>query len=131
MTMGIVLYMLCGVFNGYFSNRIYKSAEGAKWYETSLLGASLFPGIVFSSGFGINMYLWYYQSSGALPFGTMLALFALWLCVSVPLVLAGGYFGFRKAALSFPVGVNQIPRQIPEQPWYMNPVVCVLVGGIL
>lgn len=26
---------------------------------------------------------------------------------------------------------NKIPRQIPEQPWYMNPVFSCLVGGVL
>jgi transmembrane 9 superfamily protein 2/4 len=29
------------------------------------------------------------------------------------------------------VRTNKIPRQVPEQPWYMNPVFSVLVGGIL
>ena len=153
--------MLCGMFNGYFSARIYKSAEGSKWYETSLFAALLFPSVVFGAGFCVNLFIWYYGSSvsvmpapfhvvkqhpngtasiylavaclaaaylavvgvrlaqGALPFGTMMALLCLWFGISVPLVLAGGYFGFRKDALSFPVSVNQIPRQIPEQP-YVN-----------
>lgn len=26
---------------------------------------------------------------------------------------------------------NKIPRQIPEQPWYMNPIFSILIGGIL
>jgi len=30
-----------------------------------------------------------------------------------------------------PVRVNQIPRQIPEQVWYMRPLVSILMGGIL
>lgn len=30
-----------------------------------------------------------------------------------------------------PVRTNQIPRQIPEQVWYMRPAVSVLMGGIL
>jgi len=29
------------------------------------------------------------------------------------------------------VRTNKIPRQIPEQAWYMNPVFSVLIGGIL
>ena len=27
--------------------------------------------------------------------------------------------------------VNNIPRQIPPQPWYLHPIPSVLVGGIL
>ena len=30
-----------------------------------------------------------------------------------------------------PVRTNKIPRQIPEQPWYMNPLFSILIGGIL
>jgi hypothetical protein len=29
------------------------------------------------------------------------------------------------------VRTNKIPRQIPEQPWYMNPLFSCLVGGVL
>ena len=30
-----------------------------------------------------------------------------------------------------PVRTNKIPRQIPEQAWYMHPVFSTLIGGIL
>ena len=30
-----------------------------------------------------------------------------------------------------PVRTNQIPRQIPEQVWYMQPSITILMGGIL
>ena len=26
---------------------------------------------------------------------------------------------------------NQIPRQVPEQPWFLNPLVVILTGGVL
>ena len=78
-----------------------------------------------------NLFLWGKKSSGAVPFGTLIALCALWFCISVPLVFLGSYFGFKKDAIELPVKTNQIPRQIPEQPWYLNTVVCIFVGGIL
>jgi transmembrane 9 superfamily protein 2/4 len=49
----------------------------------------------------------------------------------VPLVLAGGYFGFRKEKYKFPVGVNTIARQIPDSAWFLNPLVSSLLAGIL
>merc|ERR1719197_1605758 len=55
----------------------------------------------------------------------------LWFGISVPLVFLGSYFGFRKDAISLPVRTNQIPRQIPAQPWFINPLFTSLVGGIL
>ena len=32
---------------------------------------------------------------------------------------------------SQPVRTNQIPRQVPDQIWYMNPIVSTLMAGIL
>uniref|UniRef100_A0A453LM41 Transmembrane 9 superfamily member n=1 Tax=Aegilops tauschii subsp. strangulata TaxID=200361 RepID=A0A453LM41_AEGTS len=39
--------------------------------------------------------------------------------------------GFKKPAMEPPVKTNKIPRQIPEQAWYMNPLFTILIGGIL
>ena len=33
--------------------------------------------------------------------------------------------------LEFPVRTNMIPRQIPDQSWYMQSLFSVLIGGIL
>lgn len=54
------------------------------------------------------------------PFTTMLALLCMWFGISMPLVYLGYYFGFRKQPYDNPVRTNQIPRQVPEQRWYMN-----------
>ena len=62
--------------------------------------------------------LWYYGSSAAIPFFTLVALLALWFGVSVPLTFVGAYFGFRKPMIEQPVRTNQIPRQIPDQSIY-------------
>merc|ERR1711920_532123 len=78
-----------------------------------------------------NLFIWGQKSSGAVPFSTMFALLVLWFGISVPLVFLGSYFGFRKAAIELPVRTNQIPRQIPKQPWFIRPVFTSLVGGIL
>ncbi|CAL9172628.1 unnamed protein product, partial [Musa hybrid cultivar] len=42
------------------------------------------------------------------------------------------YVGFKKPAIEDPAKPNKIPRQIPEQAWYMNkPIFSILNGGIL
>ncbi|KAH9734398.1 hypothetical protein KPL71_017359 [Citrus sinensis] len=91
----------------------------------------MFPGICFAIFFVLNALIWGEKSSGAVPFGTMFALVFLWFGISVPLVFVGSYIGFRKPAIEDPVKTNKIPRQIPEQPWYMNPIFSILIGGIL
>merc|ERR1712007_274453 len=45
--------------------------------------------------------------------------------------MGGAYFGFRKQNIELPVRINQIPRQVPEQPWFIQPIFTSLVGGVL
>lgn len=56
----------------------------------------ILPGIVFVLECVLNTVVWAEGSSSALPFGTFVAILALWLCVSTPLVFAGAYFGYKK-----------------------------------
>jgi transmembrane 9 superfamily protein 2/4 len=80
---------------------------------------------------GLNFFLIGSDSSGAVPFGTMLALLGLWALIALPLNVAGSYIGFRKPRIEHPVRTNQIPRQIPDQPVYLKSVPSILMGGIL
>merc|ERR1719389_34855 len=93
--------------------------------------ALLYPGIFFTIFFILDLFIWGQRSSGAVPFTTMFALLVLWFGISVPLVFLGSYFGFRKPATTLPVRTNQIPRQIPAQPWFIQPLFTSLVGGVL
>jgi transmembrane 9 superfamily protein 2/4 len=127
----IVLFVVMGIFAGYFSARLYKLFKGQDWKKNMLLTAFLFPGTVFAIFMLINLVLAYLKSSGAVPFGTLVALMALWFGISVPLVFFGSYFGFKKPVEEIKVRTNQIPRQIPEQVWYMRPLFSILMGGIL
>jgi transmembrane 9 superfamily protein 2/4 len=93
--------------------------------------ALFFPGSVFVVFFVLNALIWGQKSSGAIPFGTMFVLMFLWFGISVPLVFVGSYFGFKRPVADDPVRTNKIPRQIPDQAWYMRPVFSILIGGIL
>jgi len=53
--------------------------------------------IIFGVFFVLNLLLWMKGSSAAVPFGTLVALLALWFGISVPLTFVGAYFGFKKA----------------------------------
>merc|ERR1712113_1376417 len=97
----------------------------------TLLLAFFYPGIMFTVFFVLNLFIWGQKSSGAVPFTTMFALLVLWFGISVPLVFLGSYFGFRKDPIQVPTRTNQIPRQVPEQPWFIQPVFTSLVGGVL
>ncbi|KAL1497066.1 hypothetical protein ABEB36_008090 [Hypothenemus hampei] len=131
MTCAMVLYVLLGSPAGYVSARIYKSFGGEKWKSNVLLTSMLAPGIVFGLFFIMNIVLWAKGSSAAIPFSTLVGLLALWWLVSVPLTFVGAFFGFRKRAIEHPVRTNQIPRLIPEQTIYTQPLPGIIMGGVL
>merc|ERR1719453_1097778 len=61
----------------------------------------------------------------------MFSLILLWCGVSVPLVFLGAWIGFGRESIELPVRTNAIPRQIPQQPWFTQPLVTSLIGGVL
>ncbi|XP_016417510.1 transmembrane 9 superfamily member 4-like [Sinocyclocheilus rhinocerous] len=131
MTTACFLFMFMGLFGGYFAGRLYRTLKGHKWKKGAFCTATLYPAVVFSICFVLNCFIWGEHSSGAVPFTTMLALLCMWFGISMPLVYLGYYFGFRKQPYDNPVRTNQIPRQVPEQRWYMNKFVGILMAGIL
>jgi transmembrane 9 superfamily member 2/4 len=122
----LLLWVFMGLFAGHSTARLYKMLGGSEW-KTALV----VPGAVFLIFFTLNIVLWVEKSSRAVPFTTMFPLVFLWLGVSLPLTFIGSFLGFKKPAIGDPVRTNKIPRPIPEQPWYMNPAVSALIGGIL
>ncbi|KAH0624514.1 hypothetical protein JD844_032065 [Phrynosoma platyrhinos] len=122
MTCAVVLWVLLGTPAGYVAARFYKFIT---------LNSCLSFSIVFADFFIMNLILWGEGSSAAIPFGTLVAVLALWFCISVPLTFIGAYFGFKKNAIEHPVRTNQIPRQIPEQSFYTKPLPGIIMGGIL
>jgi transmembrane 9 superfamily protein 2/4 len=127
----MLLFTFMGILAGYTASRLYKVFNGTDWKVTTLLTAFFYPGLFFAIFFVLNLLVWGKKSSGAVPFTTLFAVLCLWFGISVPLVFLGAYFGFRKANIELPVRTNQIPRQIPAQPWFIHPLFTSLVGGIL
>jgi len=130
-TIMVLLYTVLGFVGGYTSARVYKSFSGDKWKLNIALTPVLVPGIVFSTFFLLDLFLWAKQSSGAVPFTTMIVIIAIWFVISVPLSVAGSWLGFRASAIEAPVRTNQIPRQIPPVTTYLRPIPSMLLVGIL
>lgn len=129
-TVMFVLYSIFGSIGSYYSAVIYKFFQGQDWKINMVLTPLLVPGTIFSTFIFINFFLIFAHSSGAVPAGTMLAVFIIWLAISIPLSCLGSILGLRRKNIDLPVKVNQIQRQIPQQPKYMKTPYLALIAGI-
>eukprot|EP00590_Aulacoseira_subarctica_P009098 CAMPEP_0172414914 /NCGR_PEP_ID=MMETSP1064-20121228/1510_1 /TAXON_ID=202472 /ORGANISM="Aulacoseira subarctica , Strain CCAP 1002/5" /LENGTH=665 /DNA_ID=CAMNT_0013151785 /DNA_START=27 /DNA_END=2024 /DNA_ORIENTATION=+ len=127
----LLLFVLMGSVAGYTTARIYKAFKGKSWQHATALTAFFYPGLFFFVFIILNIVARIQESSDAVPFGTLVVLLVLWFGISTPLVFFGAYFGYRQETFDFPTKVSSIPRQIPDQPWYMGLPFTLFVGGIL
>lgn len=126
------LWVLASSVCGYYSARVYASFEnGAQRKLVTLGSAFLFPGLTFSLFFTLNLFVWGSRSSGAVPFTTLILLLFMWFGISVPLVFAGAYVGYKTKPYEFPTRTNQIPRQIPAAPLNIPQGAYVILAGVL
>lgn len=149
-SVGMGLFIFAGGFSGYFSGRLYQTFGGQRWRKNALMvsnlpiyrsavcitensqTALLFPGLLFGLIFILNLFVWAQASSTAIPFGTLIALAALWLFIQLPLVYAGSWYGYvGTGPWEHPTKTHAIPRQIPQQSWYIKSIQSVLLGGLL
>ncbi|KAF8810668.1 endosomal P24A protein [Phlegmacium glaucopus] len=130
-TVMMVCWTIFGGIGGYISSRIYASLGGMNRKKNAFLTATGLPSFIFAIVFLLNLFLLSAGSSGAVPFGTMLLIIVLWFGISAPLSAIGSYFGSKYGTIHHPVRVNQIPRQIPPGPKYLNPWIAALLSGIL
>jgi transmembrane 9 superfamily protein 2/4 len=127
----LLFYVLMGIVSGYVTARFYKTFKGKAWQNATVCTALGFPGLSFILFFSMDIMAWIYGSTDAVPFTTMLVLIVLWFGISTPLVFLGAYFGYKQDAFEIPVKTSNIPRQIPDQPWFMGVPFTLMIGGIL
>jgi len=127
----LLLYVLFGFIAGYTTSRLYKTFRGKSWQKATILTAFGFPGITFLVFFVLNLFTIAQKSGDAVPFHTMFTVLVLWFGISSPLVFFGAFIGYKKDVIEFPVNTSNIPRQIPDQPWFMGLVPTLFVGGIM
>ncbi|CDR37119.1 CYFA0S01e07514g1_1 [Cyberlindnera fabianii] len=129
-TVMFILYALFGCVGSFVSGSVYKFFDGSDWKINMLLTPTLIPGVILLVVTLLNFFLIGASSSGAIPAGTLLAIIVIWFIMSVPLSVVGSVLAVKKESLSKPVHTNQIPRQIPAQPWYLKTWFAALVAGI-
>jgi len=130
--MGMMCFFVLTAFlAGFVSARLFKTFKGKEWQKCTIFTAFGFPGLVFALFFGMNVLVWSYGSTGAIPTLSMFTILVLWFLISVPLTFLGSYSGYKLDVIEYPVVTSNIPRQIPPQPWFLHPVVTGMIGGVL
>ncbi|EAZ63926.2 hypothetical protein PICST_66462 [Scheffersomyces stipitis CBS 6054] len=129
-TFMFVVFMFFSIISSFVSGYLYRFFGGDNWKLNLILTPLVVPGTMFAILVFLNFFLIYVESSGAIPAGTMLAIIVIWFLISIPLSVVGSLLASRKQLLSVPVRTNQIPRQIPTQPWYLRTIPVMLISGI-
>lgn len=126
----IFSFVTVGSLAGYVSSKFLKYFKHQSWKNIFVTGL-LFPGTLMLIYLGLNFVHWGKHASSAIPFTSLLMLFALWFCCSLPLVIVGAAIGYKQDVITVPCKVNVVPRIIPEGKWYLQPSVVIFASGTL
>ncbi|KAG8816109.1 hypothetical protein FRC17_000460, partial [Serendipita sp. 399] len=92
-TVMLMSWTFFGVIGGYMATRTYMTMGGTDHRKLIFLTSFLLPTFIFAVVFLMNLILVFKESSGAVPFGTMLFIVFLWFAISVPLISVGAWLG--------------------------------------
>jgi len=128
----LLIFAFTSGINGYVSGSMYTKMEGTNWVWSLLLSYFLFLGPFFVMATFLNFVAVAYNSSTALPFGTVVIILLILTLVSFPLCVIGGISGRNfSAPFAAPCRTTKMPREIPQLPWHRQGPVQVLMAGFL
>jgi transmembrane 9 superfamily member 3 len=128
----VVCYAFTSFISGYVGGSYYVKNGGKHWIKTLLYTALLLPGVVSGLAFLLNWVAVAYGSLAAIPFVTMLVVVLIWSFISLPLTFFGTIIGRNWAGSpDYPCRIAPVPRLIPDKTWHQEPLIHVLLGGIL
>jgi hypothetical protein len=130
-TAALVLYILTSFVAGYTSAALYHKMGGTQWAWNCVLTATVFAGPFFVTWSILNSIAWASTSTSAMPAGTIVVIFIIFFFVGCPLTLFGSIAGRQVAPFSSPCRTKNIPREIPQIPWYRQAVCQVVMAGFL
>ncbi|KAL7555473.1 hypothetical protein ACA910_006134 [Epithemia clementina (nom. ined.)] len=127
----LFFFAAMGCVGGYVTARLYKTFKGKSWQKATVFTALGFPSLTFAVFIIMNIVAFSQHSTDAVPVLMIVVLILLWFGISTPSVFLGAYFGYREESIEFPVNTSSIPRQVPDQPWFMGIPFTLAIGGIL
>ncbi|KAI8474011.1 MAG: hypothetical protein J3K34DRAFT_383427 [Monoraphidium minutum] len=125
----VVMSALAGAAAVWLWGQIQRSHDG--WVRVALHVGLFYPGILMLIFTVLNIFIKHTGSTGAVPVGIYFAIVAIWLFISAPLALVGGYLGARSRVIDHPTKTNQIARQVPAPQLAAHPLVLFFAAGVL
>lgn len=130
MSVLLLLFVTQAFVAGYFASRMYIKLGGEKTWMLIFEVGLFLPAIVMFVFSICNSVLRAARSSGAVPLVSLVALFALWIFVSLPLAFIGASFGWSAANAPHARKVHVIPRPIDptKQPLIQSNLIVFATG---
>uniref|UniRef100_A0A7S1G5G4 Transmembrane 9 superfamily member n=1 Tax=Bicosoecida sp. CB-2014 TaxID=1486930 RepID=A0A7S1G5G4_9STRA len=128
----IVLYALSAGVGGFFSARLFRQLGGKSWVGNIILCSFTFPLPMLLTFAIVNTTAITYESTSALPAGTIIVVLLLFLLVTFPLTVLGGIAG-RNTAGDFeaPCRTAKAARVVEPVPFYRGAAASMLLSGFL
>uniref|UniRef100_A0A0D9XHA9 Transmembrane 9 superfamily member n=1 Tax=Leersia perrieri TaxID=77586 RepID=A0A0D9XHA9_9ORYZ len=128
----VVIYALTSGIAGYSATSFYCQLEGKNWVRNLLLTGCLFCGPLFLTFCFLNTVAIAYNSTAALPFGTICVIMLIWMLVTFPLLVLGGIAGKNsKNDFQAPCRTTKFPREVPPLAWYRKTIPQMAMAGFL
>jgi len=128
----LLIFALTSGINGYVTGAFYTKMQGQNWVWAVVGSYLLFLGPFFVICTFLNFVAVGYNSSTALPFGTVIIILLILTLVSFPLNVVGGITGRNFAGpFEAPCRTTKMPREIPPLPWHRQGTFQVVMAGFL
>lgn len=121
----LFVFVACSSVSGYVCARLLKFFDLKSW-RTVALNAMAFPGLALLTIFIVNIGNYSVGADDAIDFVSVLKLLFLWIVGGGVLGILGAATGFHEAAVTAPVAVGKLPREIPLCPWFLNPYLLMI-----
>lgn len=126
-----VAFIIGAPFGGFISSRLLNTINQEYSWKKNVINSGLF--FIFPSlmlYFVVNQIFKSNESSAVLTWKPFIDLLFLIGIIDLSLFFLGSFVGIRFEPIKFPIRVNNIPRKIPKQPWFLSPLFTSIVGGL-
>lgn len=128
-----VAFIIGAPFGGFVSSRLMKTINfDEKKKNKNIIESGLcfiLPSLILY--FIVNLIFKVNESSAVLTWKSFFDLFFLIGVIDMSLFCLGSFIGINLDPIKFPIRVNNIPRKIPKQPWFLSPFFTSLIGGLI